>query len=42
MNLRERGWGGVNWIDLAEDRDQWMAHVYMGMNFWFHEMLVNF
>jgi hypothetical protein len=25
MYLREIGWGGMNWIDLAEDRDQWRA-----------------
>jgi hypothetical protein len=24
MDLRETGWGGINWIDLAEDRDQWL------------------
>jgi hypothetical protein len=23
MNLREMGWGGMDWIDLAQDRDQW-------------------
>jgi hypothetical protein len=22
MNLRELGWGGTDWIDLAQDRDQ--------------------
>jgi hypothetical protein len=22
VNLREVGWGGMNWIDLAQDRDQ--------------------
>jgi hypothetical protein len=22
MDLRETGWGGMDWIDLAEDRDQ--------------------
>jgi hypothetical protein len=22
MNLREIGWGGVDWIDRAQDRDQ--------------------
>jgi hypothetical protein len=22
MDLREIGWGGVDWIDLAYDRDQ--------------------
>jgi hypothetical protein len=24
-NIRETGWGGIYWIDLAEDRDQWKA-----------------
>jgi hypothetical protein len=23
MDLREIGWGGMEWIDLAKDRDQW-------------------
>jgi hypothetical protein len=23
MDLREIGWGGMDWIDLAHDRDQW-------------------
>jgi hypothetical protein len=27
MGLREIGWGGMNWIDLAQDRDQWRALV---------------
>jgi hypothetical protein len=30
--LREIGWGGVSWIDLAQDRDQWRAHVNTVMN----------
>jgi hypothetical protein len=25
MDLREIGWDGVDWIDLAQDRGQWMA-----------------
>jgi hypothetical protein len=25
MDLREREWSGMNWIDLAQDRDQWGA-----------------
>jgi len=25
MDLREIGWGGVNWIHLAQDRDQWQT-----------------
>jgi hypothetical protein len=32
MNLRAIGWGGINWIDLAEDRDQWRAVVNTVMN----------
>jgi hypothetical protein len=27
MDLREIGWDGVDWIDLAQDRDQWRALV---------------
>jgi hypothetical protein len=23
MDLGETGWGGVDWIGLAEDRDKW-------------------
>jgi hypothetical protein len=32
MDLREIGWGGVDWIDLAQDRDQWRALVNVVMN----------
>jgi hypothetical protein len=32
MDLREIGWGGIDWIDLAQDRDQWRALVNMIMN----------
>jgi hypothetical protein len=28
MNLGEVGWGGIDWIDVAQDRDQWRALVY--------------
>jgi hypothetical protein len=31
MDLREVGWCGVDWIDLAQDRDQWRALVNMVM-----------
>jgi hypothetical protein len=27
MDLRVIGWGGMDWIDLAQDRDQWRALV---------------
>jgi hypothetical protein len=30
MNLREIGWGGMDWIDLAQDRNQWRALVNTG------------
>jgi hypothetical protein len=25
MDLGKIGWDGIDWIDLARDRDQWMA-----------------
>jgi hypothetical protein len=31
--LREIGWDGMDWIDLAQDRDQWKAVVNTVMNF---------
>jgi hypothetical protein len=31
MDLRGIGWGGMDWIDLAQDRDQWRAPVNMVM-----------
>jgi hypothetical protein len=34
MDLREAGWDGMNWIDLAQDMDQWRALVNMVMNLW--------
>jgi hypothetical protein len=27
MDLREIGWGGMDWIDLAQDRENWRALV---------------
>jgi hypothetical protein len=32
MDLREIGWDGGNWINLAQDRDQWRALVKAVMN----------
>jgi hypothetical protein len=32
MDLRETGCGGVDWIDFAQNRDQWKALVNMVMN----------
>jgi hypothetical protein len=33
MYLLEIGWGGVDWIGLAQDRDKWRALVNAVMNF---------
>jgi hypothetical protein len=27
IDLREIGWDGMDWIDLAQDRDQWRTLV---------------
>jgi hypothetical protein len=32
MGLREIGWNGMEWIDLAQDRDQWAALVNTEMH----------
>jgi hypothetical protein len=32
MDLGEVGWDGVDWIDLAQDRDRWRAYVNTVMN----------
>jgi hypothetical protein len=32
MDIRETGWDGIHWIDLAQDRDQWRALVNTVMN----------
>jgi hypothetical protein len=33
MDLGEIGLGGMGWIDLAQDKDQWRALVNRVMNF---------
>jgi hypothetical protein len=32
MDPREIGWDGMDWIELAQDRDQWRALVNTVMN----------
>jgi hypothetical protein len=32
MDFREIEWDGVDWIDMAQDRDQWRAVVNTVLN----------
>jgi hypothetical protein len=32
MDLKEMRWDGIDWIDLAQDRDRWRALVNTVMN----------
>jgi hypothetical protein len=34
MHLREIGWGGMDLIDWAQNRDQWRTLVNTVMNLW--------
>jgi hypothetical protein len=34
MDLRETGWGGMDWIELGHDKDQWRVLVKTVMNLW--------
>jgi hypothetical protein len=39
--LTEIGWGSMNWINLAQDRDQWRVLVNTVMNLRFYKILRN-
>jgi hypothetical protein len=34
MDLREIGWGGMDWIDMVQDREQWRALTNKVINVW--------
>jgi hypothetical protein len=34
MDFGEVGWGDVDWIGLAQDRNRWRALVNSVLNFW--------
>jgi hypothetical protein len=34
MDLREVEWDGMDWIELAQNRDRWRALVNTVMNLW--------
>jgi hypothetical protein len=34
INLREIRWDDMDWIDLSQDREQWIALVNTVMNLW--------
>jgi len=34
LELQEMEWRGMDWIDLAQDRDMWQALINTVMNLW--------
>jgi hypothetical protein len=42
IDLREIGWDGMDWIELAQDRDQWRALVNTVMNLQVFKIAENF
>jgi hypothetical protein len=42
VDLREIGWGGMDWIHLAQDGDQWRSLVNTAMNLRVPQNVENF
>jgi len=42
MDLQVLGYGVMDWTELAEDRDRWLAVVNEVMNVWFPYNVGNF
>jgi hypothetical protein len=42
MDLKERGWEDVDWINVVQDWDQWWALVNTVMNLWVAYKAENF
>jgi hypothetical protein len=41
MDLKEIRWGGMDWVHLAQDMDQWQILVNRVTNIWFYKTLGN-
>ena len=42
MDVRKVGWGGMDWVDLAQNRDRWRDLVKSVMNLQVPQNEVNF
>jgi hypothetical protein len=42
VDLREIEWGGMDWIDLAQERDQWRVLFNTIINLRIHRIVGNF
>jgi hypothetical protein len=38
MDLKDREWDGMGWINLPQDNDKWRVAVNMAMDLWVHKV----